>query len=97
MKGKTWSLCTGYFGDRLYLSMRTTNSRADAGRLMRRLLGRRGKGGGHGTMAGGWMTSGDPENPQPDSLPHHVASRLAKMLKKNPDKLAPLQLEDLPE
>jgi hypothetical protein len=48
-------------------------------------------------MAGGWMTSGDSENPQPDSLPHHVASRLAKMLKKNPDKLAPLQLEDLPE
>ncbi|MGB6366808.1 MAG: DHH family phosphoesterase [Thermoanaerobaculia bacterium] len=94
MKGKTWSLCTGYFGDRLYLSIRTTNSRADAGRLMRRLLGRRGKGGGHGTIAGGWMTSGDSANPQPDTLPRHVATRLAKMLKKNPDKLSPIQLTD---
>ncbi|TNF74886.1 MAG: hypothetical protein EP299_06755 [Acidobacteria bacterium] len=97
MKGKTWSLCSGYFGDRLYLSIRTTNSRADAGRLIRRLIGRRGKGGGHGTMAGGWMTSGDPNSTQPETLPRQVATRLAKMLKKNPDKLAPLRLEDIPK
>jgi hypothetical protein len=64
MEGKTWSLATGSHGDRLYLSIRTTNSRADAGNLMRRLIGRRGKGGGHGTMAGGYVmlpkNSGDP-------------------------------------
>ena len=35
--------------------MRTTNPRADAGRLMLRLLGRRGKGGGHDMLAGGWL------------------------------------------
>lgn len=95
MKGKTWSLCTGYFGDRLYLSIRTTNSRADAGRLMRRLLGKRGKGGGHGTMAGGWMTLGESANSQTEALPRQVAVRLAKMLKKNPEKLSPIQLTDI--
>ncbi len=49
-----------HHGDRLYLSIRTTNPRADAGNLMRRLIGRRGKGGGHGTMAGGYVVL--PEN-----------------------------------
>ncbi|HRC88279.1 MAG TPA: DHHA1 domain-containing protein, partial [Thermoanaerobaculia bacterium] len=48
LEGKTWSLATGVYQDRIYLSIRTTNPRADAGHLMRRLVGRRGKGGGHG-------------------------------------------------
>jgi hypothetical protein len=55
MEGKTWSLCTGVDGDRLYLSIRTTNPRAEAGNLMRRLIGKAGRGGGHGTMAGGYV------------------------------------------
>mgnify|MGYP003397247894 CR=1 FL=1 len=55
MEGKTWSLCTGSHADRVYASIRTTNIRADAGNLMRRLIGTLGKGGGHGTMAGGFV------------------------------------------
>lgn len=90
LKGKTWSLCTGVFGDRLYLSIRTTNSRADAGRLMRRLLGRRGKGGGHGMMAGGWIPLDQAGFKNPESLQNSLAARLAKYLKKNPERLAPL-------
>lgn len=90
MKGKTWSMCTGVFEERLYLSIRTTNPRADAGRLMRRLLGRRGKGGGHGMMAGGWIEVGDTQRTDPKSLHDSFAARLAKYLKKNPEKLAPL-------
>ena len=43
------------------------------------------------------MTSGDTNNAQPETLPRQVATRLAKMLKKNPDKLAPLRLEDIPK
>lgn len=90
LKGKTWSLCTGIHGERIYLSIRTTNQRADAGRLMRRLLGRRGKGGGHGMMAGGWIelpTRGEAKN-----LQHNIATRLAKALKKNPQRLVPIEL-----
>ncbi len=92
IQGKTWSLCTGRFGERLYLSMRTTNPRGDAGRLMRRLLGRRGKGGGHGMIAGGWMplVAGRPE--AADALQTSVATRLAKALKKNPAKLGRIEL-----
>ncbi len=90
MKGKTWSLCTGVFEDRMYLSIRTTNPRADAGRLMRRLLGRRGKGGGHGMTAGGWIPISSQNLEDTRVLHDSIATRLAKYLKKNPDKIAPL-------
>ena len=94
LQGKTWSFTTGVFEERLYLSIRTTNPRADAGRLMRRLLGKRGKGGGHGMMAGGWMplpANGD-DNRQ--RLQASLTSRLARYLKKKPDRLAPMILDE---
>jgi nanoRNase/pAp phosphatase (c-di-AMP/oligoRNAs hydrolase) len=94
LRGKTWSFSTGVFEDRLYLSIRTTNPRADAGRLMRRLLGKRGKGGGHGMMAGGWIQLPKNGGGSYQRLQASLTSRLAKYLKKNPDRFAPLILDD---
>jgi nanoRNase/pAp phosphatase (c-di-AMP/oligoRNAs hydrolase) len=94
MEGKTWSLATGLYGDRLYLSIRTTNPRADAGNLMRRLVGRRGKGGGHGMMAGGWMALAKVPNGDPRTLQLQVARKLARYLKKKPERLQPLELPE---
>lgn len=94
LQGKTWSFSTGVFEDRLYLSIRTTNPRADAGRLMRRLLGKRGKGGGHGMMAGGWMPLAKNGGGDFQRLQASLTSRLAKYLKKNPERLAPLILDE---
>lgn len=93
MEGKTWSLCTGAYGDRVYLSIRTTNVRADAGRLMRKLVGRNGKGGGHGMLAGGWVaiTPGYAENPR--TLQRQLARRLAQALRKSPERLEDLDLQ----
>ncbi len=93
MEGKTWSLCTGTFGERLYLSIRTTNQRADAGNLMRRLIRSRGKGGGHGTMAGGFLEIGDPSSEAARAMERGVARRFASALGKNPDKVQPLEIE----
>jgi len=87
LQGKTWSLCTGVFGTRLYLSIRTTNSRADAGRLMRRLLGRMGKGGGHGMMAGGYIDLERARNGDADAIRRRLVQRLARAHQQNPDKL----------
>lgn len=89
LEGRTWSLATGRFDGRLYLSIRTTNPRADAGHLMRRLIGRRGKGGGHGMTAGGWI---DPGRGAPGSLERELGEKLAKALKKDPAKLAAVSL-----
>lgn len=94
MEGKTWSLATGRFQDRVYLSMRTTNPRADAGRLMRRLIGRRGKGGGHGMTAGGWVAADKAPGGDPRALQQQLAARLAKVLNKDPEKLAPVSLDN---
>ena len=93
-EGKTWSLATGSYGDRFYLSIRTTNGRADAGRLMRRLIGRRGKGGGHGTMAGGFILLPKGANEASKTLERKISRRFAKYLKKNPERLSPIQLAD---
>jgi nanoRNase/pAp phosphatase (c-di-AMP/oligoRNAs hydrolase) len=87
LEGKTWSLATGLFGDRIYLSIRTTNPRADAGRVMRALVGRRGKGGGHGMMAGGWVDAGKAPNGDHRQLQRQLGARLARALRKNPEKL----------
>jgi len=94
LEGKTWSACTGLHENRLYMSLRTTNPRADAGRLMRRILGRRGKGGGHGMIAGGWIETNADARSTPESLQRHMARRLAQLLKKNPDRLSPLDLQN---
>jgi len=95
MEGKTWSLCTGRFGDRLYLSIRTTNPRADAGALMHRLLRRRGKGGGHGMLAGGWLDLGKvSDEGERQKIQRDLGLRLAKELKKNPEKLAKVELRE---
>lgn len=93
LEGKTWSLCTGFYQDRLYLSIRTTNARAEAGSLMHRLLGRRGKGGGHGRTAGGWIDlSKIPEEETRRKLQRSIGVRLARELKKNPERLARIEL-----
>jgi nanoRNase/pAp phosphatase (c-di-AMP/oligoRNAs hydrolase) len=93
MDGKTWSLVTGSHGDRLYLSIRTTNPRADAGNLMRRLIGQRGKGGGHGTMAGGWIAMEEGQSEAQRALERTVSRRFAVALRKNPDRLLPLGVD----
>jgi nanoRNase/pAp phosphatase (c-di-AMP/oligoRNAs hydrolase) len=93
MEGRTWSLATGFFGDRLYLSIRTTNPRADAGGLMRRLIGRLGKGGGHGMIAGGWIDASRLTAPaERRELQRGLGMRLARELKKNPEKIARVEL-----
>ena len=97
LEGKTWSLCSGTFKDRLYLSVRTTNPRGDAGRLMRRLLGRRGKGGGHGMIAGGWVSVEGADNGKIETLQNRLAVRLAKMLKKNHERLLPIKWDKIVE
>jgi nanoRNase/pAp phosphatase (c-di-AMP/oligoRNAs hydrolase) len=93
MEGKTWSLATGYFQDRLYLSIRTTNTRADAGSVMNRVVGRRGKGGGHGMIAGGWIDASKVTGPaERRELQKRLGARLARELKKKPERFGKIEL-----
>jgi len=49
----TWCITIGHFDDQLYISLRSTNLKARAGHVMKKLLGKQGTAGGHGQMAGG--------------------------------------------
>lgn len=53
VEGIKWSLAYGTFRSQLYFSLRTTDGRMNAGRLMRELCADKGgSAGGHGSMAG---------------------------------------------
>lgn len=49
----TWCITLGCFKDQLYISLRSTNLKAQAGNMMKKLLEKQGTAGGHGQMAGG--------------------------------------------
>jgi nanoRNase/pAp phosphatase (c-di-AMP/oligoRNAs hydrolase) len=48
-----WALCAGVHGDRLILSFRTSMAQGCAGEMLRQVVGRLGKAGGHHRRAGG--------------------------------------------
>ena len=48
-----WALCGGVCGDKLILSLRTSLHGVQAGELLRQVVGRLGKAGGHDRRAGG--------------------------------------------
>ncbi len=53
-----WSLVTGRYEGRLFVSLRTRNPRAEAGKLLWRLLGGGSSAGGHAMIAGGSVDVG---------------------------------------
>lgn len=58
-----WSLALGEYEDHLHVSVRTTDRRMNAGRLVQEILPPMGgSAGGHGTMAGGKIPLPDPES-----------------------------------
>ena len=89
--GSTWALTCGFREDTILLSLRTTDGAADAGRIMRRLVGRAGSGGGHQMMAGGQIpvVSG---SGRAAVLPlvADVRCRFLRFLKVGPDEVVPL-------
>lgn len=50
-----WALCGGVCGDKLVLSLRTSLHGVQAGELLRQVVGRLGKAGGHDRRAGGYV------------------------------------------
>lgn len=53
LEGMTWSLATGFYGDHLFVSIRTSDPDLNAGELVRKVMRGLGSSGGHGVMAGG--------------------------------------------
>lgn len=50
-----WTLCTGYFKGRLFLAVRTSNPKGNAGTLVKKLVKDKENVGGHDMIAGGYI------------------------------------------
>ena len=59
LEGVRAVLSMGYHGNLLYLSLRTRNSKKDAGSIIHWIVSPNGKAGGHGTIAGGQISIAD--------------------------------------
>ena len=80
-----WSMVTGTWKDALYVSLRTVHGQAHAGRMLQRVLGTRGRAGGHGTMAGGRATLVGLDEGGREELSEDLVKRLIRILKRRTD------------
>lgn len=75
-----WSLCVGKHNDNLLLSLRTSDITRDAGRLMQRLVGTSGTGGGHVAMAGGQIPLKQSDDDYAQAQADRLFTRFLKIL-----------------
>jgi nanoRNase/pAp phosphatase (c-di-AMP/oligoRNAs hydrolase) len=75
-----WTISMGRFRDQLLLSMRTYDTQAHAGTLVREAIGGRGSAGGHGTFAGGQVPVRALSDEEVDALAEEILGDLLKAL-----------------
>jgi nanoRNase/pAp phosphatase (c-di-AMP/oligoRNAs hydrolase) len=96
-----WAVCGGIFEDKLILSVRSALPHAAAGELLRQVVGRMGKAGGHDRRAGGCIKLESTAESAIDEIQSDLRKRFLKALKIDPDqrgqRLVPLRdmLENL--
>lgn len=83
----TWTMCYGYFDDQMLLSIRCAEPQGDAGETMRKVVARKGTGGGHRAMAGGQIPLDGRSQAQRRQLEKTVARRFLKTLEIDMDKM----------
>lgn len=85
-----WSIVTGRYEGRLYVSLRTHNTRAEAGKLLWKLLGGGTSAGGHGMIAGGSIDVGKESD---ESVWQETEERLTEAFFKSQGIKPPFELE----
>ena len=96
-----WAVCGGIYEDNLFLSVRSAVPHAGAGELLRQVIGRRGKAGGHDRRAGGCIKLSSTAESAIEELQADLRRRFLKALKIDADqrgqRLVPLRemLENL--
>ncbi len=76
----SWAMCLGRYQDRIVVSVRTTHTKGDAGRFLRRLIGKRGTAGGHGMIAGGQVACQTMEHERCTALEEELVQSFLKKL-----------------
>jgi nanoRNase/pAp phosphatase (c-di-AMP/oligoRNAs hydrolase) len=76
----TWTLCSGFWNDKLLISIRTTDESNLADKVARRLVARKGTGGGHLTYAGAQVPVAEASKVQRQRLEKHLQRRFLKII-----------------
>ncbi len=82
----SWVLCFGRYEGKIWISLRTSNVKANAGGVIKRLVRKRGVSGGHNMIAGGQI---DLKSLHPDEIKgveEDIVRRFLKTLHKDVDK-----------
>ncbi len=85
LEGMVWSLCTGFFGDYLFLSLRTSDPDLNAGQVVKEVMRGMGTSGGHGVMAGGKIFVSGANLVERRKVQQEIQSRLLSLLGARPE------------
>jgi hypothetical protein len=92
VEGVEWVICTGASEGRLVLSVRTRDRGADAGALLRRVVGESWRAGGHGMVAGGSVPLDEGQSPA--DLHEELVIRFMQELGRDPrEEFTPLMAQ----
>lgn len=83
VRGMTWSLCLGTYGDVLFVSIRTTNTQADASKIIKMIIPKHGASGGHDMIAGGQVKIDKSDRSRVRAIKNDVISRMVRALHMN--------------
>ncbi|MFH1263433.1 MAG: DHHA1 domain-containing protein [Pseudomonadota bacterium] len=83
LQGTSWAFCIGDYSGSIYLSIRTTNLKKNAGALMKQLVKGKGNGGGHGQIAGGKIDVPDLEPWQVHEMEDEIEADFLRLIRKS--------------
>lgn len=78
MEDIEWAMCTGHTNDRIAISVRTIHEDATLGFILKRIVGDKGKAGGHGMMAGGFISLTEFSDTEYDKIVHELSLAFLK-------------------
>lgn len=93
-QGTRWVMCVGWHDNAAYLSLRTDEQNAKAGRLIRTIVGDKGAAGGHGAIAGGKMFTRVENNAELAPIFDELVEAMARELDLGDAATTPLLLND---
>ncbi|MGQ9672325.1 MAG: DHH family phosphoesterase [Candidatus Aminicenantales bacterium] len=76
IKNMSWSICLGTYGDVLHISLRSRQLRAQAGKLLRKIIPATGTAGGHDLMAGAQVRVEGKERDKVQAMKREILSKI---------------------
>jgi len=83
VRSMTWSICLGTYKEALFVSIRTTNTQADASKIIKRIIPKHGASGGHDMIAGGQVKIDKSDRSKVRAIKNEVILKMIRALHYN--------------